>query len=63
MTLGLYYDGKWQASISGGSKDVKNPLNQNVLDQVAWSGPEDMEKLLDSGARVSSPAVLNEPSA
>lgn len=50
MTLGLYYDGKWQASISGGCRDVKNPLNQNVLNQVTWSGPEDMEKLLDSGA-------------
>jgi succinate-semialdehyde dehydrogenase/glutarate-semialdehyde dehydrogenase len=50
MTLGLYYNGNWQKSISGVSIEIKNPLNQRGVGQSVWSDAEDMVEVLKSGA-------------
>ena len=49
--FGQFIDGKWQKSSDGGTYEVINPANEEVLGKASKATPEDVDRALKSAAK------------
>ena len=49
--FGQFIDGQWQKSSNGGTYEVINPANEEVLGKASKATPEDVKRALKSAAK------------